>query len=123
MRILLTSTASHIPPRGGSTRSNLVWLDELAAHGHNCRVVGGTAAAETPERLAQLQREMEDQEMRTGATEIAHRGDIEIHSVASHSARGVLLRDQIRDFAPDWVLVSSEDIGQSLLRVAQLTRA
>ena len=118
MRILLTSTASHIPPRGGSTRSNLVWLDELAAHGHTCRVVGGTAAAETPERLAQLQREMEDQGMRTGATEIAHRGDIEIHSVASHSARGVLLRDQIRDFAPDWVLVSSEDIGQSLLRVA-----
>ncbi len=118
MRILLTSTASHIPPRGGSTRSNLIWLDELAAHGHTCRVVGGTAAAETPERLAQLQREMEDQEMRTGATEIARRGDIEIHSVASHSARGVLLRDQIRDFAPDWVLVSSEDIGQSLLRVA-----
>ena len=31
MRILLTSSASHVPPRGGSTRSNLAWIEALAA--------------------------------------------------------------------------------------------
>ena len=39
MRILLTANASYVPPRGGSTRSNLVWLEYLASRGHDCRVV------------------------------------------------------------------------------------
>src|SRR5437867_1397061 len=98
MRILLASTASHIPPRGGSTRSNLVWLDELAERGHTCRVVGGALAVETPERLARLRSEMEDQEIKYDAAETAWRGPIEIHSVASHSVRCTLLRNQIREF-------------------------
>ena len=54
MRILLTSSASHVPPRGGSTRSNLAWLEALAAGGHACRVVGGALSTDTPERLAQV---------------------------------------------------------------------
>ena len=33
MRVLLTANASYVPPRGGATRSNLVWLDHLTAHG------------------------------------------------------------------------------------------
>jgi hypothetical protein len=31
MRILLTANASYAPPRGGATRSNLVWLDSPGA--------------------------------------------------------------------------------------------
>ena len=49
MRILLAANASYVPPRGGATRSNLVWLDHLAAAGHECRIVAarwrGTTAA------------------------------------------------------------------------------
>ena len=41
MRILLTATASYVPPRGGATRSNLIWLDHLASAGHACRIVCG----------------------------------------------------------------------------------
>src|SRR5207245_1318434 len=39
MRIVLTSNASHDPARGGSTRSNLIWLEQLASNGHECLVV------------------------------------------------------------------------------------
>src|SRR5579872_3152323 len=111
MRILLTSSASHVPPRGGSTRSNLAWLDALAANGHSCRVVGGALVADTPERLAQVRRETEDQ----SAGPTAH----DIHAVADPVKRAAMLKQQIGEFRPDWVLVSSEDIGQSLLRAAQ----
>ena len=45
MRILLTANASYVPPRGGATRSNLVWLEILAAAGHACRVVAPALAA------------------------------------------------------------------------------
>ena len=41
MRILLTANASYAPPRGGATRSNLIWLDHLASRGHQCRIVCG----------------------------------------------------------------------------------
>jgi glycosyltransferase involved in cell wall biosynthesis len=111
MRILLTSSASHVPPRGGSTRSNLAWLNALAARGHSCRVVGGALITDTPERLAQVRRETEDQA--AGST------INEIHAVADPVKRAAVLKQQISDFQPDWVLVSSEDIGQSLFRAAQ----
>ncbi|OYW12591.1 MAG: hypothetical protein B7X34_01740, partial [Acidobacteriia bacterium 12-62-4] len=52
MRVLLTSNASYEPPRGGSTRSNLIWLEALAAAGHAVRVVCAAhdAAGETTRR-------------------------------------------------------------------------
>jgi len=78
MRILLTANASYDPPRGGATRSNLVWLRHLASAGHECRMVCG--------------------------------GD--------QSRRVPALREQILEWRPDWVLVSSEDLGHALLREA-----
>ena len=115
MRILLASSASHVPPRGGSTRSNLAWLDALTSHGHDCRIVGGALTAGTAERQAELRRETEDQD--------AGRTIPEILAVADPVKRAAALKEQIRDFQPDWVLVSSEDIGQALLRAAHETAA
>lgn len=110
MRILLASSASHVPPRGGSTRSNLAWLDILMARGHSCRIVAGALTAGTAERQAEIRREAEGQD--------AGRTIHEIHAVADPVKRATALKEQIRDFQPDWVLVSSEDIGQALLRAA-----
>ncbi len=110
MRILLTSSASHVPPRGGSTRSNLAWLDRLAANGHTCRVVAGALAADTPQRLAQVRRELEDQQIDLASSDN--------YALADPVKRAAMLKQQTREFQPDWVLVSSEDIGQSLLRAA-----
>src|SRR5450432_2208244 len=47
MRILLVSNAAYFPPRGGSTRSNLIWLRHLAGNGHACRVVCAAAEPNT----------------------------------------------------------------------------
>ncbi len=33
MRILLAANASYVPPRGGATRSNIVWLELLSEAG------------------------------------------------------------------------------------------
>jgi len=48
MRVLLASSASYDPPRGGSTHSNRAWLGELRARGHECEVVAGSEPAENP---------------------------------------------------------------------------
>ena len=96
MRILLTSNASYAPPRGGSTRSNLVWLRRLAASGHSCRVVSAALDADS---------------------ECLHDG-IEIHGFKDLPRRSLVLQAHIQEFHPDFVLVSSEDLSHVLLREA-----
>jgi glycosyltransferase involved in cell wall biosynthesis len=97
MRILLTATASYAPPRGGATRSNLVWLNALAQAGHQCRVVCGPS--------------------QEGA-EFACHPSIRLLAVEDPARRIQALCREIAEFAPDWVLVSSEDLGHALLREA-----
>lgn len=100
MRILFTANASYAPPRGGATRSNLVWLHGLARAGHVCRIVCGAPGE--------------------GAAFATHPGVV-ILPVSEPAARAERLRREIADWRPDWVLVSSEDVGHSLLREAFLS--
>jgi glycosyltransferase involved in cell wall biosynthesis len=97
MRVLLTANASYAPPRGGATRSNLVWLDFLARAGHECRIVCGASGPGAPLR---------------------HHEAIAVLAAEEPARRIQLLRSEIREFQPDWVLVSSEDLGHGLLREA-----
>ena len=101
MRILLTANA-YIPPRGGATRSNLIWLDQLAAAGHQCRIVCGASGE---------------------GAELRFHDSIAVFAVEDPARRIQVLRQQIREFQPDWVLVSSEDLGHGLLREAQHSAA
>jgi glycosyltransferase involved in cell wall biosynthesis len=93
MRILLTANASYDPPKGGSTRSNLIWLRALAGSGHQCRVVSGADNDGT-----------------------SVKDGIDIRGVRDLGRRASLLREHVQDFQPDWVLVSSEDVAHTLLR-------
>ena len=119
MRILLTANASYVPPRGGATRSNLLWLEHLAARGHECRVVAA-ALADAPEKREQIRDEQMHLDWSPLAAEpgveVSRRGSIAVYSVAERSRQLAVLREQIREFQPDWVLVSSEDLGHVLLR-------
>lgn len=110
MRILLTANASYVPPRGGATRSNLLWLEHMAAHGHACRIVS-TTLAESAGKRAQIAQEGAHRQA------LLERG-VEVYEVAERARQTAVLRRQICEFRPDWVLVSSEDLGHGLLREA-----
>ncbi|MGA2131160.1 MAG: glycosyltransferase family 4 protein [Bryobacteraceae bacterium] len=110
MRILLTANASYVPPRGGATRSNLLWLEHLAAAGHECLVVSA-ALAESADKRAQMAQEG------AGRPALAARG-ITIVEMPERTRQAPALRRQILEFRPDWVLVSSEDLGHVLLHEA-----
>ena len=102
MRVLLTANASYDPPHGGSTRSNLSWLRHLAAQGHACRVIAPTHAGDAAahDRIVD---------------------GISVRSVSHLQRDHALVAQEIRAFAPDWVLVSSEDVAHVLLREAAHT--
>ncbi len=118
MRVLLAANASYVPPRGGATRSNLVWLELLARAGHECRIV----AAELPHEKSGKSEQIRDEEIDVvpesdggeGVTAL-RRGPIRVYSAAEPHRRTRLLADQIARFRPDWILISSEDLGQVLL--------
>ena len=95
MRILLAANASYAPPRGGATRSNLIWLDHLARHGHECRVVCGPSGQ---------------------GAELPYHPSIRLLPFDDPARRILELARQIAEFQPDWILVSSEDLGHGLLR-------
>jgi glycosyltransferase involved in cell wall biosynthesis len=99
MRILLTSNASHDPARGGSTRSNLIWLEHLAASGHDCLVVCSALESASDSALS-LQK------------------GVRILSLKDLVQRRAILTEEIQNFRPDFVLVSSEDLSHLLLREA-----
>lgn len=119
MRILLAANASYVPPRGGATRSNIVWLELLSEAGHECRVVASELAHDRPGKRDQIR----DEEIHIASTglekrdgvETVRRGPILVLSAAEPHRRSQVLREQVRDFQPDRVLVSSEDLGQVLL--------
>ncbi len=98
MRILLASSASYHPPKGGSTRSNLVWLRALAAAGHECVVVCGAAS-----------------EAETGAV-VVDGIRMERHATIHRDATPI--REAVDRLEPDFVLVSSEDVSHVILREA-----
>jgi glycosyltransferase involved in cell wall biosynthesis len=125
MRILLTSTASYVPPRGGSTRSNLAWLERLTGAGHSCEVVCSAAEQHTPEQRAKVRRELEEQQLPVeperieDGIEVRQYGGIPVHAVQEPAHRAQVLAATIKRFQPDWVLVSSEDLSHGLLRNAE----
>lgn len=98
MRVLLASNASYELLRGGSTRSNLAWLRHLVTAGHEARVVCAAPA-----------------ERREPDVERIDSAGLPILSVRDLARRSSILGDEIRGFQPDWVLVSSEDLGHTLL--------
>ena len=126
MRILLASNASYLPPRGGSTRSNLAFLGTLAEHGHTVRIIAAAAETHTEAQRSRLERELAEQHLDSA---FAHRLEhepvatsffrgIEIVSVRDFMRNTGILATQVREFAPDWLLVSSEDVSHTLLREA-----
>lgn len=126
MRILLTANASYVPPRGGSTRSNLVWLEHLASRGHDCRVVAPAILKDSEYKKDRVRADLEDQEIRVTRVrtdpklgfDVLKRDDITVYSVSHPDNLRAVLRHRILRFQPDWVLVSTEDLGQALLREA-----
>jgi surfactin synthase thioesterase subunit/glycosyltransferase involved in cell wall biosynthesis len=120
MRILLAANASYVPPRGGATRSNLWWLERLAASGHACRAV--TAALEPSVAERQIRDEGIEAEWTRSAAgagvERFERRGVAVYAAGGRGRLVPLLREQIGEFQPDWVLISSEDLGHTLLREA-----
>ena len=121
MKILLTMNLPYTRVYGGANRSNRCLAEALAAKHHSVRVVVPALAALSPITHQQLLEELASEGIRVSCNgEIDHfnLNDVGVHAVIEPSRLCSYLAEQIREFKPDWTLVSSEDRSQSLLEAA-----
>lgn len=122
MKLLLAQNASYYPALGGANKSNRTLMEALSRLGHECRVVSTALVNSASE---QDLRGADEIEVISSSSEVSvfHLKGVAVHAVkvraAMDSARlkNYLIR-QIKDFAPDRILISTEDVGHVLLEAA-----
>jgi glycosyltransferase involved in cell wall biosynthesis len=121
MKILLTMNLPWFPAVGGANKCNRALAEGLAARGHE--VVAVVAGLAVPSRwtLGEVREALAGQgiavESGEGIDTFAS-GGVTVHAVADPARLRAVLGERLRAFAPDRVLVSSEDPSQNLLDAA-----
>src|ERR1700720_213330 len=120
MKVLLVQYAPYVPSLGGGNKSNRMMLEALAERGLSCRAV---SLASNVNGIQGRQKLMEELERRAIQPSEGSSGvlsfrlaNVAVSAVWDASHLCAELSARIREFQPDWVLVSSEDPGQILLR-------
>lgn len=121
MNILMTMNLPYYPAHGGANTSNRLLLEYLAGRSHKTRVVVpalGTPSHMTHSQLLeQLSREGLSVESDAQASIFTLEG-VEVHAVTDHARLRAYLLAQLDKFAPDCIVVSTEDPSQNLLNAA-----
>ncbi len=121
MKLLMTMNVPFTRSHGGANRSNRALLEGLAARGHTTAVVTPALASPSSITYETWRAELEAQgvTLYQGEHGVSFRqNQVDITAVPEprHMRRAFL--DVARRFAPDWLLVASEDPSQSLLAAA-----
>ncbi|MEO8597261.1 MAG: thioesterase domain-containing protein [Candidatus Solibacter sp.] len=119
MRILLAQNSLYYPAHGGGDKSNRLLLEALAARGHECRAVARISVFGAPQQAQYL----ESLAARgVAATEAGGVVRFERNGVRAAVVTNANLRatfsGEIGSFAPEVILVSTDDPAQLLLEVA-----
>ena len=112
----------YIPTMGGANKANRLLVEGLVERQHSCRVVAPAIGSHGPKTLSQFREQLAAHGINlspssNGADVFGHNG-VEIHAVREATQLRSHLVQQIREFKPDWTVVSSQDPGQVLLEAA-----
>jgi hypothetical protein len=121
MKILLTMNVPYFPAHGGSNKANRCLSEGLVRRGHEVKVVTptlGTPSTFTREQLRECLRAKGVTLRSMAGIEEYQLEGVQVNAVASPSQLRAQLLDQIKQFQPHVVLVSSEDPSQNLLSAA-----
>src|SRR4029077_11472691 len=107
------------PALTGAGRNNRMLLEALAAQGHSCRAIAPSSANPNLEHFHQLAEQL-GQGLPQAADGIQVRtlGRVELHEICESTQLRRYAQQQLRQFDPTWVLVSSEDPLQVLVEAA-----
>jgi surfactin synthase thioesterase subunit/glycosyltransferase involved in cell wall biosynthesis len=118
MRILLAHNSTYYPSQGGGDKSNRLLMGALAARGHQVRVVTrveqfGDAAHH--EFLAQIVARGVSAEVSDGKSVCFLLDGVDVHTLTRDPNIRGYFAQQIAEFDPDAIVLSTDDPGQLLL--------
>jgi len=121
MKILLAMNQPYYPALGGANKANRCLLEALAERGHEVRAV--VPLLDTPVRLSrdEVIRELEGQGRRVRLVDGVHEftlNGVAVYASLEASRLRSSLVEQLKNFDPDWALISSENPSQNLLDAA-----
>lgn len=118
MRLLLVQDTVWVPGWGGANKLNRLVMEELALRGHECRAItpscGSQASASDEAFHAELARRGITFHVQPDA-DIFVFNSVTVSAFRDKGCAETCITELIREFAPAWVLVASEDAGQLLL--------
>jgi glycosyltransferase involved in cell wall biosynthesis len=122
MKFLLGQNMVYQPTHGGASKSNRMLLEALAARGHSCLAVTPMGGVQGPAGNTLVH-----EQVGSAGTFLPR----ETGGILSYISNGVTVlaledsrtlarhfRKQIAEFAPDWIIVTSEDTFSTLLSAA-----
>jgi glycosyltransferase involved in cell wall biosynthesis len=122
MKILLLQRMIYVPTFGGANKANRLLMEGFVERGHCCRVIAtamGSHGPQTEESFGQTLRTRGLNTLRFNSEAVVfEQKGVQVHAVLSPAAIHRYAENEIKDFDPDWVLVTSEDPGQVLLESA-----
>jgi amino acid adenylation domain-containing protein len=121
MKIALTMNLPWFPAVGGANKCNRALAEGLAARGHEVRAIVPALAVPsrwTREKVRAALRERGVEVREEAGVDVFWSGGVEVVAVADPARLRSELTERLRAFAPDRVLVSSEDPSQNLLDAA-----
>jgi amino acid adenylation domain-containing protein len=112
----------YVPTFGGANKANRLLFEAFAQANHECEVVApaiGSHGPQTPEELSSAldQRGAEIIQTTSEACIFRYHG-VKVHAVFPRDGIHAFAANHLRVFQPDWVFVTSEDPGQTLLENA-----
>jgi surfactin synthase thioesterase subunit/glycosyltransferase involved in cell wall biosynthesis len=119
MRILLAQNSLYYPAHGGGEKSNRLLMEALAARGHQCCAVAriaGFGESCQQQYLAEFEARGVAARMAEGAVHFERAG-VDVH-VATLAHPRACFAAQAQSFAPEAILVSTDDPAQILLEAA-----
>jgi glycosyltransferase involved in cell wall biosynthesis len=119
MRILLLQYAPYFPVRGGANKSNVLLLEALTQLGCECQAIASVESALGIGGLVNELSKIGAPVVAASETECEFRlRGVHVFSGDGPGAVRCVAQKKIQEWTPDWLLVSSEDFAQSLLRAA-----
>lgn len=122
MNILLAQNMLYIPALGGANKANRLLLEGLAERGHLCRAVARSIGMQGSSSRDQFLDELAARKIQlarsTAQGDVFSFNGVEAYVAQDGGRLQTLLVEQIREFDPTWIIVSSDDPGQALLETA-----
>ncbi|HEY0097572.1 MAG TPA: glycosyltransferase family 4 protein [Pyrinomonadaceae bacterium] len=121
MRILLAQPLGYLYATGGAHKANRMLMEGLAKRGHHCRALTAYRSAESVQTREQFLSSLAKRGVSLSSSspeaDVFSLEGVEVHVSRDYLHQCSRLSDHVREFKPDWVLVS-EDTASVMLGAA-----